>query len=83
MSRTDPQFNLRIPSELKTALSDVAKKRKRSVTAEIIERLEASLAAPGRRPLSVGDAVQDLLDICAEKQINVQVILGEVEPERE
>lgn len=42
MSRTDPQFNLRIPAELKGLVEDAAKKNKRSATAEIIARLEES-----------------------------------------
>jgi len=42
MSRTDPQFNLRIPAALKAQVEDAAKHNKRSATAEIIARLEAS-----------------------------------------
>lgn len=40
MSRTDPQFNLRMPIELKEHLEAEAKKNKRSVTAEILAKLE-------------------------------------------
>lgn len=43
MSRSDPQFNLRIPLELKEYLEKEAKIQKRSVTAEILDRLEASV----------------------------------------
>lgn len=42
MSRTDPQFNLRIPEELRNRVMAAAKTNKRSATAEIIARLEAS-----------------------------------------
>lgn len=42
MSRTDPQFNLRIPRSLKDQVERAAKKNKRSATAEIIDRLEAT-----------------------------------------
>lgn len=42
MSRTDPQFNLRIPEELRDRVMAAAKTNKRSATAEIIARLEAS-----------------------------------------
>ncbi|HBN8519056.1 Arc family DNA-binding protein [Pseudomonas aeruginosa] len=83
MSRTDPQFNLRIPSALKDALAEAARIRKRSVTAEIIERLEASFTASDLEPLRVADAVQCLLDLCAQKQIKVQISLGEIEPIRD
>lgn len=42
MSRTDPQFNLRIPVALKTKIEDSARQNKRSATAEIIARIEAT-----------------------------------------
>lgn len=42
MSRTDPQFNLRIPAELKAQVEEAAKENKRSATAEIVARLEES-----------------------------------------
>lgn len=42
MARSDPQFNLRIPSELKERIEASAKASGRSATAEIIARLEGS-----------------------------------------
>ncbi|WKN20801.1 Arc family DNA-binding protein [Azotobacter vinelandii] len=42
MSRTDPQFNLRIPQELRDRVMAAAQANKRSATAEILARLEAS-----------------------------------------
>ncbi|PZN83754.1 MAG: hypothetical protein DM484_03870 [Candidatus Methylumidiphilus alinenensis] len=42
MARTDPQLNIRIPSELKAQLEASAKTSGRSVTAELIVRLEES-----------------------------------------
>ena len=42
MKQTDPQFKLRMPAELKAQLEDAAAQNKRSTTAEIIARLEAS-----------------------------------------
>lgn len=42
MSRTDPQFNLRMPEELREKVAEAAKANRRSATAEIIARLEAS-----------------------------------------
>ncbi|WP_090312016.1 Arc family DNA-binding protein [Pseudomonas linyingensis] len=44
MSRTDPQFNLRIPHELRDRVMEAAQANKRSATAEILARLEASFA---------------------------------------
>ena len=43
MSRDDLHFRLRIPEELKARVEAAAEKNRRSMTAEIIERLEASL----------------------------------------
>lgn len=42
MSRTDPQFNLRIPEALRDLVMAAAKENKRSATAEILDRLEMS-----------------------------------------
>lgn len=43
MSRSDPQFNLRIPAELKLSIEEAAQRNKRSATAEIIDRLQATI----------------------------------------
>lgn len=42
MSRIDPQVNFRMPAELKKKLEDAAAKNKRSTTAEIVARLDAT-----------------------------------------
>ena len=42
MSRTDPQFNLRIPEVLRDQVMAAAKENGRSATAEILARLELS-----------------------------------------
>ncbi len=42
MSRTDPQFNLRLPDDLREKVRTAAKANRRSVTAEILARLEKS-----------------------------------------
>jgi hypothetical protein len=42
MSRTDPQFNLRIPEALRDQVMAAAKESGRSATAEILSRLELS-----------------------------------------
>jgi predicted DNA-binding protein len=44
MARSDPQLNIRIPLELKERVESAAKESGRSVTSEILKRLEASLA---------------------------------------
>ncbi len=42
MARTDRQFNLRLPDELREKIEKAALKAKRSITAEVTARLEAS-----------------------------------------
>lgn len=42
MARTDPQLNFRIPAELKARLEDAAVKNQRTLTGELIARLEQS-----------------------------------------
>lgn len=40
MARTDPQVNFRIPAQLKDKLDNAAKENGRTITAELILRLE-------------------------------------------
>ncbi|MFC4924554.1 Arc family DNA-binding protein [Delftia deserti] len=47
MARTDPQLNFRIPAELKERLETAAAENKRTLTAELVARLEASLNSEG------------------------------------
>ncbi|MBO1563540.1 Arc family DNA-binding protein [Yersinia pseudotuberculosis] len=42
--RDDPQLRVRIPAELKETLEKKAKVNKRTLTAEIVDRLEATVA---------------------------------------
>lgn len=42
MARTDPQINIRLPARLKARLEAVAQREGRSLTAVIVQRLEAS-----------------------------------------
>ena len=48
MARTDPQFNVRMPADLKEKIEDAAKKNGRSMNAEIVYRLQRTFdeAAP-------------------------------------
>ncbi len=56
MARTDPQVNFRMPADLKERLENAAKKHGRSVTQEIIQRLEHSFnqwkTGPSNDPFS-------------------------------
>jgi hypothetical protein len=44
MSRTDPQFKLRMPPALRAQVEQAAKQANRSLNAEIVTRLQASFA---------------------------------------
>lgn len=48
MAREDLHFRLRIPDSLKAQVEQSAQENRRSMTAEIIARLEASFDAPSR-----------------------------------
>lgn len=43
MKQTDPQFKLRIPPEVKAALDEASKSSHRSLNAEIVARLKATI----------------------------------------
>ena len=68
MARNDPQVNLRLPAELKEALAQSATGNRRTLTADIVNRLMASfdpngssqpLPPPAPLPLYVQQAVKD------------------------
>jgi len=44
MSRTDPQFKLRMPPALRAQVEQAAEQANRSLNAEIVTRLQASFA---------------------------------------
>lgn len=59
MSREDPQFRVRLPSELKEKIELAAKDNNRSLNAEIVFRLDASFldALPEDALLTAADAL--------------------------
>lgn len=59
--RTDPQFKLRLPAELKKRLEDAAARANRSLTAEIVSRLESSFA-PSPFPKDFQAELQRIVD---------------------
>lgn len=66
MTREDPQMKLRLPLELKDALTLAAQQNGRSINAELVKRLEESIgpAALGGRATQIDDRT---LDLFAEK----------------
>tara|TARA_R110001606_G_scaffold68797_1_gene157168 strand:- start:12715 stop:12978 length:264 start_codon:yes stop_codon:yes gene_type:complete len=62
MSRSDPQFNLRIPAELRDKVAEAASENRRSATAEIIARLEESFQSPIGLPDTTADQMKNVLE---------------------
>ena len=62
MKQTDPQFKLRFPPELKQRLDEAAAANQRTISAEIIHRLERSFE--GDR-LGLGGDLVDVVSILA------------------
>lgn len=60
MSREDPQLRIRLPIELKDKIEASAKANKRSMNAEIVQRLDGSFLAevPDDEVLSAEDAIK-------------------------
>ncbi|WP_047130019.1 Arc family DNA-binding protein [Xanthomonas arboricola] len=69
MARTDPQVNFRIPAALNEQLKEAATANNRTVTAELVHRLESSFADH-----PVGDSHRDFL---------TDVIFGDFDDEEE
>lgn len=61
MSREDPQLRVRIPAELKETLEQKAQENKRTLTAEIVRRLEETIRQDD--VLRSVDGFEDLADI--------------------
>lgn len=60
MARRDPQFNVRIPAELKQAIEEAAKENNRSINSEIVYRLQQSFENPSKQSGSeTGSASED------------------------
>ena len=79
MSRTDPQFNLRIPAALKAQVEEAAKHNKRSATAEIIARLEESFSPEIHRIIrAVEPAIKGPLPALEELQLNLEIVLEQL-----
>lgn len=83
MSRTDPQFNLRIPEPLRDKVMEAAKTNKRSATAEILARLEETFE-PEEAPEEVAHSLPvagisaqpcDIYEEINRREMGVQVSL--------
>ncbi|GAB2799194.1 hypothetical protein GCM10027040_27830 [Halomonas shantousis] len=77
MADTDPQLNMRIPESLRDLIRDAAKQNRRSLTAEVVDRLEESFAREGLlkgprsfRPRSADDPDTRELIVMMELMMN-------------
>ncbi|MGO6718177.1 Arc family DNA-binding protein [Rhizobium leguminosarum] len=57
MSRGDPHFRLRIPEDLKREIETAARANSRTITSEVVYRLEQSFA---RSPTNKGGLVEEI-----------------------
>lgn len=73
MARTDPQVNFRIPADLKEKLEDAANKNNRTITAELILRLESTF----KDSLS-NDEKQNLMDEYMRRFENIAPLMQDV-----
>lgn len=62
MSRTDPQVNFRMPQELRDQLEAASKANKRTLTAEIVARLQDSFIEPAEGTAISQASVGELID---------------------
>ncbi len=60
MSRDDPHFRLRIPETLKREIEASARENSRSITAEIVHRLEHSFLLSDSDKKSLADEIEHL-----------------------
>lgn len=70
MAREDLHFRLRIPEDLKAKIEGAAQSNRRSMTAEIIERLEASFGGEEK----LWDEVHRLSDVVDNLQSEIKRI---------
>ncbi len=68
-SRDDAQFKIRIPHEVKQRLEDSAKANRRSVTAEIENRLVNSFGAKAQ----IAPAFAELLETHIDHEVNARL----------
>ncbi|AWY19961.1 Arc family DNA-binding protein [Moraxella bovis] len=65
MARSDPQFNLRIPQELKEQIEKSAKDDGRSVNAQAVHLLQVGLENRQQKPptqyIDITDALTDIM----------------------
>lgn len=75
MARNEPQMNLRLPADLKDQIEDAAASNKRTLTAEVVARLQDSFQPP-HEPLSWPDLVELLYAEAKKRGAPVNITVG-------
>ncbi len=75
MARNEPQMNLRLPADLKDQIEDAAANNKRTLTAEVVARLQDSFQ-PHHEPLSWPDLVELLYTEAKKRGAPVKITVG-------
>lgn len=74
MNSPDTQFKLRLPAELKAKLEDQAATAGRSLSAEIVQRLEASFETDGQSAQMAHDFRYVLLDLVEHGKVTSETL---------
>lgn len=77
MARTDPQVNFRIPAELKDKLDQAAKENGRTLTTELILRLETTFQ-DNDQSNSLINRISNLEDIVAKLEVSKESLIKRI-----
>jgi hypothetical protein len=72
--RSEPQVNIRLPATLKIAIEDQARKNGRSITSEIVTRLQTSIEGETHHDEFVVHRVEVIEDSLKRLEATVQVL---------
>jgi len=78
MKQTDPQFKLRLDEDLKAALTSAAKQNQRTLSAEIVARLQASFS---ESPIGPSADKALLVDVVSAMAVMIRSLGGELGPD--
>lgn len=69
-------YPLRMPTALREMLEESARNTKRSLNAEITDRLEESFTSPHLKQMGMGELTDALIEMGKEKGISVEVVFN-------
>ena len=72
-------YPLRMPPALREMLEESARNTKRSLNAEITDRLEESFTSPHLKRMGLGELADFLIEMGQEKGLSVEVTFGQSE----